>query len=139
MLISKISIIAGGVLSLFMVLFHCRFYKLFGWKKDFESISIINRKVFYTIHITLLLLFLSFAIISFIFTEELSQCCGLACAVTLSYSLFWLWRTIWQIIYFRPPRNSKPDRKIFLHYILIFVFTMLFIFYLVPFIIKIVQ
>lgn len=53
MLISKICIITGGILSLLMVMFHTRFYKLFDWKKDFEKISIKNQKIFYTIHLAL--------------------------------------------------------------------------------------
>ena len=136
MLISKICIIAGGILSLFMVLFHIRFYKLFNWKKDFEKISTINRKVFYTIHLALLLLFLAFSFISFAYTTELSQCNGVAGGITLGYSLFWLWRTIWQIVYFRPPRSQKTGKMIFMHYLLIIVIGILFVVYLVPFIFK---
>lgn len=136
MLISKICIITGGMLSLFMVLFHTQFYKLFNWKKDFEKISAINQKILYTIHLALLLLFFVFSFISFACTTELSKCSGLACVITLGYSLFWLWRTIWQIIYFRPPKNQKADKMISLHYLLIIVFGILFVVYLVPFIFK---
>ncbi len=134
MFISKICIMIGGILSLLMALFHTKFYKLFNWKKDFEKISNANQKIFYTIHLALLLLFLVFSFISFAYTTELSQCSGLACGITISYSLFWLWRTIWQIIYFRPPKNQKAGKMIFLHYLLIIVFGILFVVYLVPFI-----
>ena len=134
MLISKICIITGGILSLFMALFHTQFCKLFNWKKDFERISAVNQKIFYTIHLALLLLFFVFSFISFTYTNELSQCNGLACGITLGYSLFWLWRAIWQIIYFRPPKNQQAGKMIFLHYLLIIVFGILFVFYLVPFI-----
>lgn len=136
MFISKICIMIGGILSLFMALFHTQFYKLFNWKKDFEKISVINQKVFYTIHLALLLLFLLFSFISFAYTTELSQCSGLACGITLGYSLFWLWRTIWQMIYFRPPKSQKADRIILMHYLLIVVFGILFVVYLIPFIFK---
>jgi len=138
MLISKICIIIGGFLSLFMALFHTQFYKLFNWQKDFEKISAINQKVFYTIHLASLLLFLVFSFLSFAFTNELSQCSGLACGVTFAYSLFWLWRTIWQMIYFRPPKSQKAEKMIFLHYLLIIVFAILFVVYLIPFIFKII-
>jgi hypothetical protein len=133
MLLSKICIIIGGILSLGMVLFHTQFYKLFDWKKEFEKISNINQKVFYTIHLALLLLFLTFSFISFAYTAELSQCNGLTCGITLGYSLFWLWRTIWQMIYFRPPKNQKAGKMTFLHYMLIIVFGILFVVYLAPF------
>ena len=136
MLISKICIITGGILSLLMVMFHTRFYKLFDWKKDFEKISIKNQKIFYTIHLALLLLFFVFSFISFAFANELSQCNGLACGITLGYSLFWLWRTTWQIVYFRPMKSQKVDKMIFMHYLLIFIFGILFVVYLVPFILN---
>ncbi len=138
MLILKICIITGGILSLFMALFHTQFYKLFNWKKDFEKISIINRKVFYTIHLALLLLFIVFSCISLAYAHELSQCKGLACGVTLGYSLFWLWRTMWQMIYFRPPKNQQGGNRIFMHYLLIIIFGILFVIYISPFILKII-
>ncbi len=136
--LSKICIITGGILSLFMVFFHSQFYKLFDWKKDFEKISTINQKVFYTIHLALLLLFLVFSFISLIYANELSQGSGLACGITVGYSLFWLWRTIWQIIYFRPPKNQKAGKRILLHYLLIIIFGILFLVYLVPSILSII-
>jgi len=123
---------------LFMALFHTQFYKLFNWKKDFEKISVINQKVFYTIHLALLILFFVFSFISLAYTNELSQCSGLACGITLGYSLFWLWRTIWQILYFRPPKNQKVSKMNFLHYLSILVFGILFVVYLIPFIMSMI-
>lgn len=140
--ISKVCIITGGILSLLMVVFHTRFYKLFQWKEEFEKITLRNQRIFYTIHIALLLLFLVFALLSFIYTEELSQASGLALGITAGYSLFWLWRTIWQIVYFRPSSSTTADPRmrkfLFLHHLLIFIFLLLFIAYLIPVISKII-
>ena len=136
--LSKICIITGGILSLSMVFFHSQFYKLFDWKKDFEKVTTINQKIFYTIHLALLILFAVFSSISFIFANELSRCSGLSCGIILGYSLFWLWRTIWQIIYFRPPKISKGGSLKILHYMLVIVFAMLFAAYLIPFILSII-
>ena len=49
---SLISIYIGGILTLFMAMFHIRFYKSFNWKEEYEKISPVNRKIFYTIHST---------------------------------------------------------------------------------------
>ena len=57
MILTKVCIIAGGVLSLVMMVFHIRFYVMFNWKDEFANISLKNQKIFYTIHIALLLLF----------------------------------------------------------------------------------
>ena len=99
MCISKLSIIIGGLLSLFIFLFHTKFYKLFGWHKEFTTITVGSRKILYTVNMALYWLFLFFAIISFVYVNELATCKGLAFGICLGYSLFWLWRTIWQFIY----------------------------------------
>ena len=137
MTISKICIVAGGILSLFMVFFHSRFYKLFDWGKEFENMSLKNQRIFYTIHIALLLLFLVFSTLSFAYVDELSQASGLAFGVTCAYSLFWLWRAIWQIVYFRPPKDADVQKMPPLHYVMIAMFALLFMAYLVPIVLRV--
>jgi hypothetical protein len=132
--ISEFSILIGGILSLAMVIFHMRFYVLFGWKTEFEKVQRISHNIFYTIHIALLLFFVIFSIISFVYLKELAVCTGLAFGINLLYALFWLWRTLWQIFYFKYPNGVKKSA---LHYILILVFSLLFISYSIPVILKI--
>jgi len=127
------AIIAGGILSLMMAWFHRGFYVLFGWRREFEKISAVNAKIFYTIHVALTLLFLLFALLSLVYFRELGRGEGLAAGVTVSYSLFWLWRTVWQVTYFRP-RRSVQARTPILHYTLVAIFAALFVLYLVPFV-----
>jgi len=129
MKISLISIFTGGVLSFLMAVFHTQFFKIFNWKIAFDKISTGNKKVFYTIHIALLLIFLGFSFISFFYANELSSCKGLALGVNIIISLFWLWRTIWQLVYFKPDKNNK---FVLMHYILIGIFFLLFISYSIP-------
>lgn len=132
MTIAQICIIIGGILSLFMTVFHSRFYKLFYWRQEFKKISLPNQRILYTIHIALLLLFLVFAVLSFVYVDELSQSKGLALGITGLYSFFWLWRTIWQVAYFRPPKGSDVKKMPFIHYFLIAMFALLFIAYGIP-------
>ena len=140
MIAGKICVIVGGSLSLLMVIFHTQFYKLFNWKEEFEKITPRNQRIFYTVHMALLLLFVIFFILSFVYLDELSQCRGAAFGIMAGYSLFWLWRTIWQIVYFKPPKKTgknKSTRKLlFIHYFLIVVFFILFLAYSVPVILK---
>ena len=130
--ISKICIYFGGFLSLVIALFHTQFYKRFGWKKEFDVVSFRNQRIFYTIHLALMLLFFVFAYISFVYADELSHATGLAFGICISFSLFWLWRTIWQIVYFKIPKNSKIKKMPMMHYILIVIFLLLCITYLIP-------
>jgi hypothetical protein len=132
MTIAQICIIIGGMLSLFMAAFHSRFYRMFYWRQEFRKLSLPNQRILYTIHIALLLLFLAFALLSFIYVGELSQSKGMALGIIGLYALFWLWRTIWQIAYFRPPKGSDFKKKPFIHYFLIAIFALLFIVYGIP-------
>ena len=78
MTVREAAVVCGGLLSLVMVYFHGRFYKLFGWRREFEKISPLNAKIFYTIHLALLLLFLCFALVSLLYWRELARGEGLA-------------------------------------------------------------
>ncbi|MCP4724330.1 MAG: hypothetical protein GY863_04815 [bacterium] len=129
MSLNIICIYIGGTLSLLMAVFHLKFYKRFGWKDDLAKITYRNRRIFYTIHLALLLLFVVFAYLSFFYNGELSRSTGLGFGINAGISLFWFWRTLWQIFYFRPKKNSKMPA---VHYILIVVFLLLFAAYFIP-------
>jgi len=124
---SLASIYIGGILTLLMAIFHTQFYKLFKWKAEYNLLAKNNKKIFHTIHLALLLLFFLFGFLSLIFAQELSECIGISFGLNLMISIFWLWRTVWQIYYFKG--------KI-IHYLLIFIFSLLFITYLIPIILK---
>lgn len=127
--ISEFSIFFGGILSIAMTVFHARFYILFGWKSEFERILPKNKRILYTIHIALILFFANFSAISLIYYKELANPSGPVFGLVLSYALFWLWRTIWQIFYFKYPKGAKIP---VLHYIVTLIFCFLFISYSLP-------
>lgn len=133
MSISLVSIYIGGSLSLLMAIFHTQFFKIFRWKIDFRKISETNKKIFYTIHVALFLLFFGVSYISFVYAVPLSNSIGLAFGINLIFSLLWLWRAIWQIIYFKPDKKSK---FLIMHFILIIIFFILFISYALPIVLK---
>jgi hypothetical protein len=131
-----ISIYLGGVLTLFLAIFHTRFYTLFQWEKEYQHIALLNRRVFYTIHVALFLLFFLFAFISLVYARELSNSEGLAFGVDISFSAFWLWRALWQIYYFQPAKDKRPAP---IWYVMLFSFFGLFIAYLIPVLLKILK
>lgn len=120
---SLLSIYAGGILTLIMAIFHTLFVKLFKWKAEYNIISNINRKIFHTIHLALLLLFFLIGALTLIYARELSECKGIALGLNVIFVLFWIWRTVWQVYYFK----GKT-----MHYVLIFLFALLCISYLIP-------
>jgi hypothetical protein len=131
-----ISIYVGGVLTLFLAIYHTRFYTLFQWEKEYQHVALLNRRVFYTIHVALFLLFFLFAIISLVYAWELSNSEGLALGINISFSAFWLWRALWQIYYFQPSKDKRPAP---IWYVMLFSFFGLFIAYLIPVLLKILK
>ena len=131
--LSLVSIYIGGSLSLLMAVFHTQFSKIFNWKIDFRRVSDTNKRIIYTIHIALYLLFLGFSYVSFVYAVELSKSIGLAFGINLIYSLIWLWRTIWQVVYLKPDKKGK---FVSIHIVLIVVFFMLFISYFLPIVLR---
>lgn len=124
-----ISIYGASILTLFLAIFHTRFYKSFQWKKEYEHITLLNRRVFYTIHVALFLLFFLFAFISFTYARELSKSEGLAFGINIAFSAFWLWRAVWQLYYFKPSKNKRPSP---IWYVMVISFFALFVGYLIP-------
>lgn len=126
---SLTSICFGGVLTLLMAIFHTRFYRLFKWKAEYKKLTELNKKIFYSIHLALFLLFFFFGFLTLIYAQELSKCVGICFGINLLFSIFWLWRTIWQVIYFKG--------KI-MHYVFILHFFLLSVTYLIPVILQLV-
>jgi len=122
-MIGTVSIYSGGILTLLMAGFHIRFPEIFRWGKDYGRISDINKRIFHTIHLALILIFVIIGILSLFYATELSQCKGISFGLNLMISIFWLWRTIWQIYYFK----GKT-----MHFVLIGIFVILFLTYLIP-------
>ena len=66
---------------------------------------------------------------SIVFATELSQAKGLSLGLTVMLSLFWLWRLVWQLTYFKRDRGQRiPPMAVFM----ILVFSLLFVAYGLP-------
>jgi hypothetical protein len=132
MILTQWCMVAGGVLSLTMAVFHMRFYVLFGWKTEFDILKAGSRKILYSIHVALILLFAGFAIVSIADSAELAHCRGASSHLVLMYSAFWLWRTIWQVTYLNPHGRPVAKPMLIRHYVLLVVFAALFCLYAAP-------
>jgi len=131
-MIANTAIIIGGLLSFALAIYHCSFYNIFKWNDEFQKISVLNARIFVTLHIALIAVFMFFSFLSFIYTEELSQCNGLAGVITGFYAFVWLFRTIWQATYLRVLESEKPLS----HYVLMIWFLALFVAYSIPVVVK---
>jgi hypothetical protein len=131
MSIAELSIFVGGALTALMAAFHVRFYALFGWKEDFAKIHLRNRRILYSVHVALILLFVALAALSFKYSAELARAEGLALGVDVALALFWLWRTIWQLAYFDYPVEYHAHTPV-IHWVLCAVFAALAVSYALP-------
>ncbi len=133
----KIGILLGGFISLLVANGHRTFYKFFEWKKTFQKISVLDSKLFYTVHLFLIPIFLLFSYISFFHTEELVQVkTDLSRDLLIFYCLFWLSRGIWQIVYF--PTSGLEDKKKAnrVRFIVLGASSLCFMIYMAPLIVK---
>jgi 4-hydroxybenzoate polyprenyltransferase len=132
MSVKELSLLIGGIFTFLMAIFHCFFPRIFKWEKDYQRISGTNKRIFFTIHIALLLLFFIMGIITVFYYKELSNGRGVSFSILLFITLFWFWRTIWQVAYFKPEKGS---RLVFMHWLLTVVFFILAVSYLLPLIV----
>jgi hypothetical protein len=129
---ARASIVVGGTLMLIVGIAHVFFYRLFAWRQVFARVRVLDAKVFYTLHVALMLLGLVLAYVSLRHSDELGRGAGLAGTLTALLAAFWLWRLVWQVVYFRPRRLQLGRRWAMFHYGWIVLFGMLTIAYSLP-------
>ena len=123
---------AAGIVTVLIGFGHTAFHRIFGRKRAFANISALNAKVFTTIHIATTLFLLLVGALSLRYSELLANSTEPASVLCVSLSLFWCWRLLWQVAYFKPSRIKHNSRLLVMHYILIVFFAFLTIAYGVP-------
>ncbi len=130
--LSQCCVFTGGMLTILMGLFHTRFYKLFLWHDEFTRISERSRSIVYTIHLALLLLFFGLGAVSLLYYHPLAKAQSVSLGFLIVLALFWLWRAVWQMIYFKTSKNRRLRKYLIMHYVLIVWFVLLFVVYMIP-------
>ena len=88
----------GGVINLLFVMFHLSFWKIFNWQQDLVTISADNRAIMQVLNIHTAYVLLIFAILSFVFSEEIVSS-KLGRFIALAVAAFWILRAMNQIIF----------------------------------------
>lgn len=125
----------GGILSLGLGVYHACFYRSFGWEAELKHVSRVNARIFMTIHLGLIAVFLFFTSLSFLYAREMAQCNGIAGAVTGGYALVWLARAVWQLTYLGLIKQYRPG----LHALLTAWFLLLFTVYAAPVAVRVLE
>jgi|ERR1035438_3504007 hypothetical protein len=123
---------AAGIVTVLIGIGHTAFHRIFGWKRAFASMSSLNAKVFTTIHIATTLFLLLVGALTLRYSELLSQSTEPASVLCVALSLFWSWRLLWQLAYFKPSQVEHNSRLLILHYILTLFFAFLAMAYGAP-------
>ncbi|MCJ7553912.1 MAG: hypothetical protein MUO34_08515 [Ignavibacteriaceae bacterium] len=116
-------LIIGGFYHLGFAIFHLFFWRLFHWKKDLASLTIINRAVIQILNLCITFVFIVVAYISLFYSAEMLST-NLGKVITASISLFWLIRFVEQLYFFGLKKLFSIILKI--------LFFAGFIIYLIP-------
>ncbi len=90
----------GGFYNILLVVFHLSFWQLFNWETDLRKLSFINRAVMQVINLSLTFVFIIFAYISLVHTNELLSS-ALGQSLLSLMAAFWFLRSIEQVIFFK--------------------------------------
>jgi hypothetical protein len=93
-------IIIGGCYNLAFAVFHMFFWRIFRWEVTLASLNSVNRAIMQVLNLHLTFVFLVMAYVSVSYANELIGT-GLGKVLLLASSLFWFFRVINQIIFFK--------------------------------------
>ena len=88
----------GGVINLLFVAFHLSFWKLFDWQQSLASLSSEDRAVMQVLNIHTAYMLAVFAILSFVFPNEMSTT-KFGRMVGMGIAGFWILRAINQAVF----------------------------------------
>lgn len=94
----------AGLHSFAFALFHMSFWKLFRWDRELTKVGLITGAVTQILNLRLIYVFLGIGTLCFLFTRELHTT-PLGQALLVFMSLFWVGRTIEQLIFLRINRR----------------------------------
>ena len=96
----KTIIFLCGLYNIGFAIFHLSFWKIFKWNSDLKKLSFVNKAVMQIMNIQIVYYFIFVAFICFSFSTELLTT-KFGNIFLVGNSVFWLIRTIQQIIFLR--------------------------------------
>lgn len=97
---NEILVVAGGVYTVSLIVFHILFWHIFKWPKTLETLNSVNRSTMQVLNISITFIFFIFAYISFAHTSELLNT-PLGNALLVLISCLWLFRAILQLVFYK--------------------------------------
>lgn len=136
MSMNGIFIFIAGLFSLGLGIFHIPpVWRIFfpGWSQEISALGLLHRKLIDTILVALALMLFLLALISIGYSEELARGEGLAGGFSAALAAFWLWRALWQLVFFPPSKIEHNAALLVLNYSVVAVSFANAVFYFLPF------
>ena len=92
-------VIAGGVYTIALVVFHMLFWRIFNWPQALSALNRVNRATMQVLNISITFIFMIFAYISFAHTRELVSS-PLGRTLLILISALWLFRAVQQVVFY---------------------------------------
>lgn len=90
----------GGIYNIILVVFHLLFWRIFNWNDDLRSLSFLNKQTMQVLNLSLTIVFVIFAYISLVHTNELLAT-PIGKSLLFSMALLWLARTAMQAVFYK--------------------------------------
>lgn len=90
----------GGFYNILLIIFHVLFWRIFNWQEDLKTLTFLNRSTMQVLNISIILVFVIFAYISFTHTNELLNT-PLGNTLLVLISIFWFARATQQVIFYK--------------------------------------
>ena len=103
---NELLVILGGVYTVFLILFHLLFWRIFKWPETLVSLSYINRSTIQVLNISITFVFFIFAYLSFVHTDELLNT-QLGRSLLSLIACLWLFRAVQQVIFYKPKHKAS--------------------------------
>lgn len=97
---TKAALLIGGLFHFGMAIFHLLFARIFHWDRELPTLGFINHQLLPVMNLCLTFGFLEVGYLSLAYADELLST-ALGHGVLVSIALFWLWRAVLQVVYFR--------------------------------------
>jgi hypothetical protein len=96
----EVLLYVGGVYCVALILFHLSFWTTFAWAEQLPRLNKINRAIMQVLNLSLTFVFAILAYLSFAHADELLHT-QLGRAVLGALALFWLFRSVLQVLFFK--------------------------------------
>ncbi len=108
----EILVLCGGIFMLSLVAFHVLFWRIFNWPETLMSLDHINKSTMQVLNLSITFIFVIFAYISFMHTDELLNT-ALGKSILILISILWLFRAVQQILFYGARHKASVGLAIY--------------------------